>query len=197
MYQIESNLSKIEAQFTRFFNRQLGLTVELGYNSVYVKDRSEERYSDVDYSSRYGNESTQSNKTYRMLLAMKYYMRSPLNHRVNPYLILGFGKQFTWFENENKPLYSENNSGGTTTVNWEEFINDLNSPYMFNTAFGIEYYINSSISVFSMFRLSHSRSSAEYESKQSGYDNSNHVQNRKVNLSKTNTNVGIGLNFYF
>ncbi|GEM_PF-2734192 len=199
IYQIEYNLSKMEAQFTYLFTKQFGLCLNLGFNSTYSK-RHYEDHSVSNYdSSDSGEIITNGLKTFGIHISFKYYLFPSLTHKVSPFISLGFGKQFSWFVDKEKNLFVKNPSQAVITENYVAFFSKINSPYKLSTAFGVEYFFNTSLSVYSMIRLSYMYASADYKYKKIYNDTSNRIRRKteKTEISNTITNIGLGLNFYF
>ena len=67
LYQVEYNLSKMEAQFTYLFTKQFGLSLDLGFNSTYSKNRYESHYTSNYDSSENGEIETDALKFQEML----------------------------------------------------------------------------------------------------------------------------------
>ena len=108
----------------------------------------------------------------------------------------GIGKTFAWAKDESKVLFQEPDPNYTYTNNRNEYLEDSNSPFLFQVGFGTEYFFNESLSVYSSLRFYYSATSAEYrETITDPYTKRSSTQSDEN--SDLVTRVGFGLNFYF
>ena len=199
LYETSEYMSHMTGRFAYLFTKQWGLALDLGYDSRSSKNHIEEHYISDNDSTNSGDIATNGLKTFSVLLNIKYYFSSPERHKVSPYLLVGFGKQFSSYISNDEVLFEENPSDEVITENYEEYITKLNSPYIISAGFGAEYYFSESLSVFSIIRFSYRYARAEYQFKKVYNDPNNTYKTyyRKTELSKGVTKVGLGLNFYF
>ncbi len=197
--QIEDNLSKMEAQFSYFFNRQIALSMELGYNTSFSKRRFEQYEQNIYDSTQTGSIDTRDLKQFIVMLSVKYYFYKPSLKKVNPFVMLGVGRQFADFRDDSERLFQENPPAYISSDNFNEYMSDLNSPYMVTAAFGVEYYMSTSLSLFSAIRCSYMHAAADYRYEIDYNDSYERIFRKKgqSELSSSLTSVGIGLNFYF
>ena len=197
--QIEDNLSKMEAQFSYFFSRQIALSMELGYNTSFSKRRFEQYGQDIYDTTHTGSIDTRDLKQFIVMLSVKYYFYKPSLKKVNPFIMLGVGRQFATFRDDSESLFPKNPPDYVSSDNFNEYMSDLNSPYMVTGAFGVEYYLSPSLSLFSAVRFSYMYAAADYRYEIDYNDSYERIFRRKgkSELSSSLTSVGIGLNFYF
>ncbi len=143
-----------------------------------------------------GQESISDNRIFIFDIAFKYYFNKLETHRVSPWILAGAGKQFAFANQHTEYLFTSQNPYQTTDDNKNEFLEQLNSPLRLKLAFGAEYAFNKSLSLFSSVRLiySHRSGTYKYSNDQPGYLVR---QRREVKFSQVETQLGMGINFYF
>jgi hypothetical protein len=196
---VERQFSAMEAQFSYLFTKKVGLTLEISYNSSYLKENSTEEYLAYYDTTSWSENEKNGIKKLNLIVNLKYYPFSIQTDQVSPYILLGFGKQFSQY----KYSYDETDEYESSEIiddNYEEFMSDINSPYIFKVGFGAEYFIYKSFSVFTVIRFAYQYAEGEYRYKRvlkgSEYEYVD-KKNQKREQSSTTTKVGIGLNFYF
>ncbi len=197
--QVEYSETRLLARFTYLFTRRLGLMAELGYSANYYKIRSEDHSSSNSDSYDDGGRFLEESKILSALLSVKYYLFSSPRGKVQPYVFLGAGKEFADFKSDYERLFVEDPPPDVIIENSEKYKSDINSPFLVIVGFGVEYFFDDALSLFSIIRVSYRTASGEYQYKHiyNDADNTERWRKKEVEFSKTSTNVGIGLNFYF
>lgn len=192
-----SSSIKMEGEFSYSVMPKLSITANLGYMVSNQEDKSSinRRYTppaNDDYSS----ENEDKIKIFNFILGIRYHLIDLFNQRSSAYVFAGFGKQFAFASKHRSSVNSGNPPANKPTTNGNDVIEDLNSPYRLNIGFGAEYFFNEAISVKSFIRLNYCKSSADYDGR---YLSSFTDVSKKMHFEKadTNTEIGLGLNFYF
>ncbi len=195
---IEQSSSIIESQFSYNLHHRLFLTTNISYTSASVKNKSTSQvtYNNPANTNDSGTESEYGLKQFTFEFGIKYYFKEFFSNKVSAYALAGIGKTFAWAKDESKVLFQEPDPNYTYTNNRNEYLEDSNSPFLFQVGFGTEYFFNESLSVYSSLRFYYSATSAEYrETITDPYTKRSSTQSDEN--SDLVTRVGFGLNFYF
>jgi hypothetical protein len=195
IYNIVNNETNMEAQLSYGITPELRATIDAGYTSSFVEERSETHYTNLDYSNDYGIINTIGLKLLDFNLGLKYYFGKFFSDKVNIYALAGFGKQIAFAQNEYKNLYPDEIQY-IQEDNLEEFTEDLNSPWHFNIGFGAEYFFNESLSLTSNIRILYSSAYGKYNYRYV-YASTSSTREEEYTKSDFITRIGLGLNFYF
>ena len=135
-------------------------------------------------------------QTFIFNIGIKYYFAEFVKNKVSAFVQAGIGKQFAFVDNSYKDLPHNQYDPTVLEDNENEFLKDLNSPFLINLGFGAEYFFNESLSLFASIRFYYSKISGTHTYKESVYDR---IETRKQNYENSEivTRIGIGLNFYF
>ncbi len=200
LFSVSESMTMMEGQFSYSFSQRFRATLNVGYSSGYDEIGTEYhvRYEDPVNNSDFGVKISNSDKFLNIGIGVKYYLKRVMPQKVSPYVLAGIGKQFAFSSYKNEDLFVEpiEPEGYSYSDNFEEFIEDLNSPVHANLGFGAEYLFNPSLSVFSAIRFNYMRQSAVFEYREtSSY--STRTGNREHKVSEITTHIGLGMNFYF
>ena len=198
VYSFSTNQTNLEAQLSYALEPELRITFETGY-SASITDQEYENHVRYTSGSQYdsGNKIVRGLKKLDFSLGLKYYFNNFISNKVSIYTAVGFGKQLAFATYTSEPLYPpQTNPGVIDENNYEEALEDLNSPWHFNFGFGAEYFFNESLSLISNIRVLYTSSSANYESRYiDQYENRSSTE--KFSTTDFVTRIGLGLNFYF
>ena len=184
--------SRMESQFSYSVSKNLQLIVDFSFYSDYAVTNIN------DYSGSYNLvlDRTEDMQIISFNFGIKHYFYNNFLNNVKPYIIGGVGKQFAFVNNKYKyipyPGYISNYKD-----NSNEFLEEINSPYLVNLGFGTEYFFNKSLSLNASIRFYYSNSSSTFDY-ESNYDiiyYTHHTE--EVKNSKILKRVGLGVNFYF
>ncbi|ODS30172.1 MAG: hypothetical protein SCARUB_04722, partial [Candidatus Scalindua rubra] len=99
-----------------------------------------------DYSS--GSDETQSLSTVKVIAGTRLYFSKYGIKRVQPFLIAEIGKQFAWAIDKYEDLYPPEEPTSSSDDNYEEYLEEQNSPIFGVFGLGAEYYFNEALSAF-------------------------------------------------
>lgn len=184
--------SVFESQFAYAVNPNLRIIFDIGYGSSYIKTRNESHYTYDDY----GDEETSDIDIYVFNIGIKYYFSKILENKVSAYIQCGIGKQFAFVDYKYKNLYPDPYNQSYWTNNEEEYLEDLNSPFLLHLGFGTEYFFNKSLSLNANIRFIYTTFSAESK-REYNYQSTYEFQRYKIENAEIIKRVGLGLNFYF
>ncbi|MBN2425067.1 MAG: hypothetical protein JXR46_02220 [Calditrichaceae bacterium] len=178
---IERSLPVFEGQFTAKLKRNWLLTLNIGYQYSRVIE------NDKIVGST-GIETLESIRSIFLDLGTRLYLKSFIGNRVRPFLSMSIGKKIAFANAEAK-------SGGQSAEdkNYENYLEDLNSPFFIGLGFGAEYYFNPSISVTTNLKFYYMTYSAERKIEEP-YEP---TEISKIDQSNIITRVGIGMHLYF
>ncbi len=192
-----SSTIKMEGEFSYKVMPRLSITANLGYMVSNQEDNSSINRRYIP-SPNYENSSENEDKIkiFNFILGIRYYLIDLFNQKSSAFVFAGVGKQFAFASSYHNSFNSSSTSVNKPITNGNDFIEDLNSPYRLNIGFGAEYFFNESITVKSFIRLNYCKSSADYNAI---FVNSLYEVSKKYHFEKadTNTEIGLGLNFYF
>jgi hypothetical protein len=164
--------------------------MDFSYSSTtYKAERTE-----ITASDRNQFESQDDLSLLRLTIGMQYYFITKTPARVAPSITFGIGKQFAFATRVAKS--SSSDIYDSFSDNIEEYIEDMNSPFLLVFGLGAEYAFNHSLSLFSAVRLYYSSYSAEYNRKNSDPYYPVTIK-EKTEESEIYTRVGLGLIYYF
>ncbi len=190
--------SLIEGKFSYLLSPKVRLIFDISYNSTYVKTRNERHQSagfrDPSYDS--GDENIDDMKTFELNFGIKYYFAEFLTNKVRAFIQAGIGKQFAFVNDKEKYWFNVSASQTDMEDNENEYLEDINSPFLFHLGFGTEYFFNESLSLFAAIRFYYSKISGTYNYRKINYDN---TETQKIDYEKSEllNRIGLGLNFYF
>ncbi|MFA4907697.1 MAG: hypothetical protein WC602_05495 [archaeon] len=182
--------------------KKLSIVGEIWHFSEKEIGRYEDYYNS-SYTSEYTSESkykvTTELSLWKIIGGIEWSLLAPRPKRVSPFLTAGIGKQFAFYNYKYDNLDEEPSSSTTTTKsNFEEFMEDVNSPFFLYVGYGAEYFFNDSFSIFTHIRYTHQRIRGTYHYKQENTSTEYllNIEN-KIDQSNTQQDISIGLNFYF
>lgn len=196
---IEENSTVVESQFATAIKDRLHLSLNLVYSSYTTKKRSE--YHRVDFDpvgqSDSGFEELNSLKIFTIEAGLKYYFSDFTPKQTSVFVSAGIGKKLAFVKNRDKDLFKDNPGNETQiTDNLEDFLEELNSPFLLQLGFGAEYFFNKSLSLHSSIRFYYSSINAKYKQTEvNEYSETNRTT--KYTSDEITTHIGFGLNFYF
>lgn len=200
LFSISESMTIMEGQFSYSLSQRFRATLNVGYSTGYEETVTEyhNRYDDPINNSNFGAKISTSNKILNVGIGVKYYLKRVMPQKVSPYVLAGIGKQFAFSGYKNEDLFVEpiEPEGYSYSDNFEEFIEDLNSPVHANLGFGAEYLFNPSLSVFSAIRFNYMKRSGIFEFRDTS-PGSTRTGTREFKVSETTTHIGLGMNFYF
>lgn len=183
--------SKMESQFSYSISENLLIMGDFSFYSNYAVTNIN------DYSGNYNFvlDQTEDMQIVSFNFGIKYYFYNNFLNKVKPYFIGGIGKQFAFVDNKYKnipyPGYISNYKD-----NSNQFLEEINSPYLLNLGFGTEYFFNKSLSLNANIRFYYSTSSSIFEY-ESNYDIYYTHRIEEIKNSEIIKKVGLGVNFYF
>lgn len=200
LYGFAVNSTSLEAQLAYAIIPELKVTFDGGYSATIVEDNYEYYYrnNDPNYPSitQNGYESTNKMKKLDLNIGAKYYFNNIILEKVSIYASLGIGKQFAFFTDEYKLLFTDPTPGIIDENNRDEFESDINSPFHFHFGFGSEYFFNESLSLNANIRVLYNSASGTFESRYID-EFYNRTSKQEMTVSDFTTKIGIGLNFHF
>ena len=188
----------IESQLSYNLHKGLFATLSISYTSASVKSKyvSQRIYTNPVNTNNEGTESENTLKQFSFEFGIKYYFKEFFSNKVSAFVLAGCGKTTAWATDEYKILFQDSEPTYTQTSNKEEYLEDLNSPFLLEFGFGTEYFFNDNLSVHSSIRFYYSTVSGEY--KETYISPSTQITTtREKEESDVSTRVGFGLNFYF
>jgi len=197
-YILEKNNSIIEYYLAYKIKNNASLQFSFTYNSNNVETYEESHYEQKDpfRVENHGNENNSSLDMLTFEISLKFFLMETRLKKISPFIIIGMGKTFAWATEENKVLFPSDNNTYKETNNFEEYLEDLNSPFLINLGGGVEYFFNKSISIYSSVMFAYYYTDSEYKSTwEDDYSKSTNISKRET--SGVRTKVGIGLNFFF
>lgn len=190
----------VESQFSTALVNKFYLTLNVAYNAATTKTRSEYHQTDFDPigQSDSGLEKLNSLKIFTIETGLKYYFTDFAPRKTSIYLSAGIGKKIAFSENEGKELFKDDpvEEETKTTDNFDQYLEELNSPFLLQLGFGAEYFFNMSLSAHSSIRFYYSSISAKFKQTELGQYSETEIT-RKYEFDEINTRIGFGLNFYF
>jgi len=197
---IDEYSTKVESQFAMALKKKLYLSLNVVYSSNKTKTRLENHRTYYDPVNQYdsGEETTNSLKIFTIETGLKYYFSDFVPQNTSAFITVGHCKKFAFVENEEKELFEDNaaTNNTKTTNNINEFLEDLNGPFLLQLGFGAEYFFNKSLSIHSSIRFYYETTSANHKMTEKS-DSRETKLTLKVEDDTVNTNIGFGLNFYF
>jgi len=135
-------------------------------------------------------------RTFYALIGGKYFITNPQPNSVAAFVRLEVGKQIAFVTEKFDSFYSGEVSTVTVEENREEFLEDINSPWLFELGFGSEYMFNHGLSLFAQIVVDYASVSAEHRYRRiTEFEESS--SKYKYDQSEIYTRIGFGLNFYF
>ncbi len=193
------NRSTFESHLAFLAASKLRLTLDIGYTASYYKNREELHRRDTDNNYTYDNGEfiIDNLKTFIFNIGAKYYLTPLDTKKVSAYFLAGFGRQLAFYSGKREKLFlDENQPPLIEENNLEEFTEDINSPWLLNAGFGVEYVFNPALTLFANIRLYYSASKAVYDFR-SVEGSITTTGSREIERSDVTTRIGLGLNFYF
>jgi len=204
LYDFESHtyvtgyLPKYEAQLSYLLSENFLLTLNSGYSVNEMKTRYEYHYDDKDSDNdgKSGREVTEILNLFKFEIGVKYYLKPVAEKKVSPFLTLSLGKQFASAADEEKDLFEDTPPEYPLISNYNQFLEQLNSPLLLSAGLGAEYFINEAISVSTNFKVVYKSASASYKTIE---EDDNYIRTRRYKNQFTNviTRLGVGLHLYF
>ena len=199
---MESRGSTLESLFSYSIHSRFWLTSNISYYKSYLRRKYEYHYVRENIPDDSGYEDINEMDILMVILGGKYYLSNIFPQRVSAYFSAGIGKQFAFVTDEYKDLYEEEEEPDVEIKdNFEEYLEQLNSPTLINIGFGAEYFFNESISLSSNFRFIFRKIYGKYKYEESGvgYNDEYYSKTRKSIYEKSDiqNRISLGINFYF
>ncbi|MCB0298498.1 MAG: hypothetical protein KDE52_00495 [Calditrichaeota bacterium] len=200
LFSVSKSMTLMEGQFSYSLSQRFRATLNVGYSTGYdeIVTKYHNRYDDPLNNYDFGAKISNNDKFLNVGIGVKFYLKRVKQQTVSPYVLAGIGKQFAFSSYKNEDLFVEpiEPEGYSYSDNFEEFIEDLNSPVLANLGFGAEYLFNPSLSVFSAIRFNYMKRSGIFEFRDTS-PGSTRTGTREFKVSETTTHIGLGMNFYF
>ncbi len=197
--------SKTAIHFTRSIVKNIWAYFSFNYSSydIYYRYESRRNYDDeyyIDYE--YGSETTTTMNSISLFIGGKIFFKTPKPKRASPYIVLGIGKQLTDYTQERIELFEEDDDGNEYEDNFDEYYEDMNSPFYLFGKVGAEYFFNNSISISAELEMLYEKIKGNYNYSYKYIDqynnyNYSHSSNRDKKESTITQSALFGLNFYF
>ncbi len=193
--------SALRAHFDFFILRKLSLILSIGYNGFvdnrnYIHEKDYPPYQSQFQNSFYEYDYSSSLKRLCLDIGVRTYLLKREMHKVAPYLQFGLGKTFASGDFNTEESSSQQNNQAQVRTNAPEFLEDFNSPFTANGAFGAEYYFNNALSLnaFILFQYATRKATYSYQKKTEDYTEGAQSGFKRTDVQ---TQIGLGLAFYF
>ncbi len=202
MQYITSGDASLKSAIGYSFSPYLTLLISFQYASDYSKInyQQETQYgsdSDVDYS---GYDYLRETEVTQITGNVQYNLFNRGNHKAIPFFGVGIGKQFYNQKYEKIDTGDEDDRRTTIEDNLDNFNSKINSPVIGEIQFGVEYFINESISLklASNYQYATSQATADYKETRYYTNDTYHKHSKMKNkLIKISNRLSYGINIYF
>ncbi len=190
--------SLIKSQFTYRIFPRLRIVFNVAYTKLFSKNRWEKHVENLTGGSDYDYGHIQTNDLKIIIgnLGIKYFLSPIRIKKVSLYVLASVGKQWAFSNFKYKILFVDQNDQPEIESNINTYLEDLNSPLIFNLGFGAEYFVNESFSLNSRLFFSYSTKHSTFDYRSNNTYDITSIINETKN-SEVLTEVGFGLNFYF
>ncbi|MFQ6618908.1 MAG: hypothetical protein ACE5QV_09505 [Fidelibacterota bacterium] len=196
----ESVASRFTPEWSYAVHPRLRIIATFEYGATVTKWRYEKHHTSPLDTLDTGQQRTDGLQKVQLIGGLRYYLLLPQLRKVTAYVDAGFGKQFAFATATSKLLFPEPDDKDVYEDNREEYLSQINSPWVVLLSFGVEYFMRSNVLLSMSSRHTFTTFSGKYHYYRKnvwGSSTSKEWWKQRYKQWKVEHRASFGLRFYF